>query len=105
MTTDTRISALLGFLNDDPSDAETKYMLALEYIKLGNDNSAMVWMSDLHHSHPDYLPNYYHYGKLLERTGEVNKALKIYREGMYKAKSKNDMHTYSELQSASDLAE
>ncbi|MDQ3050374.1 MAG: hypothetical protein M3Q95_05775 [Bacteroidota bacterium] len=105
MTPDSRIAALLEFLKEDPADAETKYMLALEYIKSGNDSNALVWMNNLHQSHPDYLPNYYHYGKLLERTGASETAMMVYLEGMNKAKSKNDMHTHSELQGAREMME
>jgi lipopolysaccharide biosynthesis regulator YciM len=44
--------------------------------------------------------SYYHLGKLLERVGDFDKAIRIYRRGMEEAKRSGDHHSYSELQGA-----
>jgi hypothetical protein len=100
MNSDIRIQSLLDFLKEDPGDAATKYMLALEYVRSGNDREAGKWMEEVFLHHAGYLPNYYHYGKLLERTGQNGKAMAMYRLGMVKAQLQKDLHTLSELKSA-----
>jgi Tfp pilus assembly protein PilF len=98
-----RIKILLEYIADDPSDASTKYMLALEYIKAGDDNEARKWMEEIRSNHPEYLPNYYHLGKLLERSGQFNAAAEIYLSGMQLAKVLKNNHTFNELKSALDM--
>ncbi len=49
---------------------------------------------------PTYIGSYYHLAKLLERTGETDKAVKIYEKGMAEAKRAGDNHSYNELQGA-----
>jgi lipopolysaccharide biosynthesis regulator YciM len=41
--------------------------------------------------------SYYHLGKLLERIGEMDKAIKIYEKGMEEAKKAGDEKNYGEL--------
>ncbi len=62
-------------------------------------------MESLHADDPGYLPNYYHFGKLLERLGERNRAGEIYSLGMEMARSQGNTHTLSELRGALDLLE
>ncbi len=49
---------------------------------------------------PTYVGSYYHLAKLLERTGETDKAIKIYEKGMQEAKRAGDNHSHNELQGA-----
>ncbi len=49
---------------------------------------------------PTYIGSYYHLGKLHERLGDEEKAIKIYERGMEEAKKAGDNHTYNELQGA-----
>jgi len=100
-----RITALLEFLRDDPKDASAIYMLALEYINSGKDSEAAGWMEQLTKHHENYLPNYYHYGKLLERQNNSEAAVLIYEKGILIAKKQNDSHTLNEIKSALDALE
>ncbi len=54
---------------------------------------------------PTYLGSYYHLGKLLERIGDAEKAMRVYKRGMEVAEAANDSHAYSELQAAYEDAE
>jgi len=103
METHPRIQALLEFIKEDPEDASAKYMLALEYIKAGQYEEALQWMTDVHLNHSNYLPNYYHYGKLYERLSILEKAAEIYTEGMAVAREQNDQHTFMELKGAFEM--
>ncbi len=99
----SRIEMLLEFSVQNPDDPFTKYLLALEYIKAGNDDEALLWMQNVNQNHPDYIPNYYHYGKLLERLGMMNQAEQTYTQGMTVAQKNNDQHTYMELKGAYEI--
>lgn len=95
-----RIEKLKNFLQSSPDDCFLNHALALEYIKLGDDENARVLFEKNHSHDPAYVATYYHLAKLLERTGQQERAIKIYEEGMQVAKAANDMHSYSELQNA-----
>ena len=95
-----RIEILKSYVDEDPEDAFSRYALALEYVKLENDPAAEPLMEHLNKEQPDYLPNYYHYGKLLERKGLFKEAIGIYNAGIQIAVLSNDSHTISELRSS-----
>jgi hypothetical protein len=96
----TRIELLKSYLIDDPADAFSKYALALEYIKIDDDVNAQILMQNLLDEHANYLPNYYHFGKLLERNGAAQKAIEIYKLGISVAKLQRNFHASSELENA-----
>ncbi|MBS1780463.1 MAG: hypothetical protein JST70_14130 [Bacteroidetes bacterium] len=100
-----RIARLKEFLKDSPNDSFLNHALALEYVKIEDDRAAKDVFEQNLAQHPDYVATYYHLAKLLERLNETKQALDIYERGMAIAKAANDMHSYSELQSAyEDLA-
>ena len=100
-----RIERIKTFLKETPDDCFLNHALALEYIKLGNDTDAKtLFEKNLNHD-PGYIATYYHLGKLLERNSLLQEAIEMYQRGMKACKEVNEMHTYSELQSAyEDLA-
>jgi Tfp pilus assembly protein PilF len=95
-----RIEKLLEYLQATPDDNFIRHALALEYIKLGNDNDAKMLFESILNDSPGYVGSYYHLGKLLERNGEATKAIECYEKGMVQAKAANDQHAYNELQAA-----
>lgn len=95
-----RIEKLKEFLGQNPSDSFVQHALALEYIKLGNDNEAKELFEALLTREPGYIGSYYHLAKLLERTGDEQAAIKIYEKGMEEAKQAGDNHAYGELRAA-----
>lgn len=101
-----RIEKLKAFLAVNPRDAFLKHALALEYVKLGDDESARVLFEALLTDDPAYVGSYYHLGKLYERTGDHEKALQWYRKGMEEASKNKDQHALNELRAAfEDIAE
>lgn len=87
-------------------DSFLQHALALEYIKVDNDEEARKLFNELLLREPTYIGSYYHLGKLLERAGEMDKAIKIYERGMEESKKANDTHTFNELRAAwEDLVE
>ena len=100
-----RISKIKEYLNESGEDSFLQHALALEYIKIGNEAEAQKLFEEILEREPAYLGSYYHLAKLLERIGEVEKAIGVYRKGMEVAKNANDSHSYNELQSACEDAE
>lgn len=97
-----RIARIKEFLKDSPNDSFLKHALALEYIKLGDDNAARSLFEELLAFEPGYVGSYYHLGRLLERSGLPQEAIATYEKGMEMAKAAGDRHAYSELQAALD---
>jgi Tfp pilus assembly protein PilF len=95
-----RIAKLKEFLAAQPGDSFLAHALALEYIKLGDDEKARALFEGILDRQPDYVGSYYHLGKLLERQGEAEAAVKVYETGMAACKKMKDNHAYNELQGA-----
>lgn len=95
-----RISQIKEYLKTEPEDNFLQHALALEYIKAGNEADARRLFEEILYREPGYVGSYYHLGKLLERIGEMQNAIHIYKKGMEMAKSANDGHAYNELLAA-----
>ena len=95
-----RILLLKEFLNANPTDNFLQHALALEYIKMGNEEEARLLFLQILEQDPAYVGSYYHLAKLLERVGENEDAIKWYEKGMTAAKTAGDNHAYNELQAA-----
>ncbi len=95
-----RIEHLKQFLITSPSDSFLMHALALEYVKIGNDADACKLFKEILTRDPLYIGSYYHFAKLLERTGKNEDAIEWYEKGLASAKQLNDQHAYNELQGA-----
>lgn len=95
-----RIEKLKEFLKASPKDCFLNHALALEYVKLGQDEEARKLFETNITNDASYVATYYHLGKLLERLGAQPEAIAIYENGMQVAREAKDMHTYNELQAA-----
>ena len=100
-----RISKIKEYLKESGEDSFLQHALALEYIKIGKEAEAQKLFEEILEREPAYLGSYYHLAKLLERIGEAEKAIGVYKKGMEVAKSANDSHSFNELQSACEDAE
>ena len=96
----SRIDQIQDLLKENPADSFLQHALALEYVKIGDDNTAKNVFEKLLSANPDYVGSYYHLAKLFERTGMEDEAIKVYEQGMDVAKQLGDQHAYSELKSA-----
>lgn len=95
-----RIEKLLEYMKTSGKDSFLQHALALEYIKADQDEEARSLFNELLLREPTYIGSYYHLGKLLERAGDFEKAMRIYKRGMEEAKRAGDNHSYNELQGA-----
>lgn len=95
-----RIEQIKELLIAHPGDSFLQHALALEYIKIEEDERAKQLFENVLQEDENYIGSYYHLGKLLERNDKINDAREIYEQGMIKAKESGDLHTYNELKTA-----
>ena len=95
-----RIEKIKSFLQATPADCFLNHALALEYVKIGDEDNARKYFEINLVNDASYVATYYHLGKLLERINERDAAVDIYENGMAHAKLAKDTHSYSELQAA-----
>ena len=95
-----RVNKLKEYISINGTDSFLQHALALEYIKVGNDGAAKKLFNEILKREPTYVGSYYHLGKLLERVGDPQKAMRVYKRGMEIAEVANDSNSYRELQGA-----
>ena len=99
----TRREILEEFLASDPDDSFSRYALALELEKEERTLEAIAQFQEVIARDPNYVPAYYHLGRVLARMGQIEEARVIYRSGLDAAAAAGDQRTRSELQEALDL--
>ena len=95
-----RLTLLLAYLKEDPTDAFTRFALAQEYRKRGEHDEAVAYLAGLVRDAPEYVGAYYHLGKLYEELERRDDAIRTYEQGVEMARSQRDYHALSELQDA-----
>ncbi len=94
------IERLARFVRENPGDSFSKFALALELLKIGEEQKALILFESIRKSDPDYLGTYYHLGKLYQQLGRREDAEHCFLAGMDLASQKEDHHTRSELTEA-----
>ena len=95
-----RIEILKGFLKENPDDSFSRYALALEYIKLGQNENAVREFETVKKNDPDYVATYFQLGQLYQKIGQTHEAEMTLRTGITVATKIGDEHTRSELEGA-----
>ena len=93
---------LMQLIEKFPDDLFSRHALAMEYIKMGMDVKALELMQGLLEQSPNHVGTYYHLGKLHERMGELQQALRVYEDGEVMARSLNATHELRELTAAKE---
>lgn len=96
----SKVEQILEFLKSKPSDGFLTHALALEYIKLGEKQSARSIFEALLNDKPDYIGSYYHLAGLIAETGDTESAISWYEKGIEAARKSGDLHAMRELQNA-----
>lgn len=94
-----RIEQLKLFLKEQPNDAFLKHALALEHVKINDDETARALFEENRKEQPEYIGTYYHLGQLLIRNHQTEEAIQVWEEGMKWAIHQKDDHAYRELKS------
>jgi tetratricopeptide (TPR) repeat protein len=95
-----RIEILKGFLTENPNDSFSRYALALEFAKLGQNDDALREFETVKSNDPDYVATYFQLGQLYLKMGRTHEAEKTFRTGITVAAKAGDEHTRSELEGA-----
>jgi Tfp pilus assembly protein PilF len=95
-----RVEILKGFLNDNANDSFSRYALALEYVKLGQNDDAVREFETVKTNDPDYVATYFQLGQLYQKLGKTHEAEETFRTGITVAAKIGDEHTKSELEGA-----
>jgi len=96
----SRLEQLQKFLEQDPKDSFTRYAIGLEYASAKNFAEAIRGFEELRGSDASYVPTYYQLADCYRQIGDKAKAAEIYKTGIERARSANDLHAASELQTA-----
>ncbi|MEO1438673.1 MAG: tetratricopeptide repeat protein [Bacteroidota bacterium] len=95
-----RLNQLLSFLEGSPKDPFIRFAIAKEYENLNRQEEAINYYQLLVNESPEYVGTYYHFGKILQKKGDEDAALKIFDQGLKVAKDQGDQHAYNELAGA-----
>ncbi len=95
-----RVPLLLQYLEDDPDDAFTRFALASEYRKRGEQAAALQLFERLVADQPAYVGTYYHLAALYQELDRPEEARATYHAGILEAGRQADRHSESELRTA-----
>jgi len=89
----SRIEQLQEFLKENNNDSFLKYALALEYVRVEENNTARDCFLKLIKDDENYVASYYQLGKLYESLNDLENAIEIYKKGIKIAqKSEHKKH-------------
>jgi tetratricopeptide (TPR) repeat protein len=95
-----RREMLEEFVAEKPTDAFARYGLALECMKLGDNDAATAHFQKLLEANPKYVAGYFQFGQHLSRIGQIEQARKLLSDGILVAHNAGDMHARDEMQAA-----
>ncbi|MDX1906502.1 MAG: tetratricopeptide repeat protein [Bacteroidia bacterium] len=93
-----RLTQLLNFLAEDPTDAFNLYAVANEYYAQQAYEAACTWFEQLRTLHPGYIGLYYHLASVYELLGNIPEALNVCEAGQGVAQAQRNAHAAGELQ-------
>lgn len=94
-----RIKTLKNFLKEEPNNPFNWYALAMEYYEHDVEKSCDL-LESLLEKHPLYLPTYYKAAHLFWDLDDLEKAKKIFEDGIHLAKESDDQKALGELKSS-----
>jgi uncharacterized protein HemY len=98
-----RMLQIRQMLASTPNDCFLLHALALEHVKINQDEMAKKLFEQVLTTDENYIGSYYHLGKLLERAMDNEAAVIVYENGITMAKKRGDRHSQNELQGAIDF--
>jgi tetratricopeptide (TPR) repeat protein len=100
-----RLAALMAAYESRKDDPFVRYAIALELKEAGELQRSKEFFNELLATFPEYVPQYFHFGKLLEELEETDAARTMYVSGIQQCKNVGDMHALSEIRGALELLE
>src|SRR5581483_2853076 len=98
MAAKTRRQQLQEMIADDPSDALSRYFLAMDFAGAGENDEAYRGFEEMFALTPEYVPAYLQAGQLLVRMGRAAEAAEVFRHGIQVARQQGDEHAAGEME-------
>ena len=97
-----KIAMLTEILAEHPTDAFTRYGLAMAYSAEGkNDDALREYATTIQHN-PDYVPAFQMFAQTLLKLGRTDEARQRLNDGLAAAGRTNTAHAASEMQAMLD---
>lgn len=87
-------------LKKNPDDVFLHYAIAMEHISVNAFSDAIEKLEWIKNQFSDYLPLYYQLAQLYSESGNTEKAIQTYEEGIILAEKLSEKKTASELRCA-----
>ena len=97
-----RMQKLREWLAASPADSFLRHALAMEHLRIGEQEEACRLLEKLLIDNPAYVGSYYQLASLLQSMGRKEEALEWYEKGMQAAVAAGDRKALGELRSAYD---
>lgn len=97
-----KIALFTQILEQNPTDAFTRYGLAMAYAAEGNTDSALAEFGVLIGHNPDYVPAYQMSAQTLIKLGRREEALNRLHEGIAAANRTKNQHAVAEMEAMRD---
>jgi len=97
MDSEDKIAALREMLDEDPVDHLGWYMLGRELIRAGRHAEAAEALERIIPLDENYTAAYRELGVAYEKSGQLDKAKKIYQRGIDVAEKTRDLQTQKEM--------
>ena len=94
----SRLNQLQQLFESDPADAELPYMIAHEYAKLGEHETAIEWFDRCTAIDPNHLYGYFHKARSLESLNRIDDARDTLQSGLQRAIAASDAKASGEIE-------
>ena len=93
----SNINKFLSLLESGNDNALLRYSLGNEYFKINDFDNAIIHLDKSVELNPDYSAAWKMYAKALVESGQKEKAIKTYEQGISVAKKNGDMQVAKEM--------
>ena len=100
-----KAAMLMEILESNPTDAFTRYGLAMEYAGRDELNQSLAEFRTLLRDNPEYTPGYFMAAQTLVRAGRPSEAIEHLRQGIAGARKTGNSHAEREMQAMLDELE
>jgi predicted Zn-dependent protease len=97
-----KIALFTQILEQNPTDAFTRYGLAMAYATDGNIDAALAEFNTLIAHNPDYVPAYQMSAQTLIKLGRTGEAATRLHEGIAAANRTGNQHALAEMEALRD---
>jgi tetratricopeptide (TPR) repeat protein len=101
----SRLEQFKELVELDPSDAYSRYALAMEYMSVGNFDESLRQLQEVIRLEPDNHTACFQAGVACRKTGNVEGAKRFWKRGIEAAQRKGDSHAVDKMIEALEILE